>query len=123
MIRATPSGEHQQTVQLWCEFFKSVVGADYTVTAKDGLAVKAMLKSGLTPGGIIDLARKAQKLDDKFLVEQAITLPGLNGSLNKIQAALKVGGGTKLPTKATKSESEMVSQLELNALAKQKGTK
>ncbi len=119
---AVPSGDHQHAIKLWCSFYKKLVGEDYVVTAKDGAAVKALLKAGLTPEGIIDLARKARSLGDPFLAKQAVTLAGLRGSLNPIRAALATPSGSgSLPIKPSKGADEMISSLERDYLTKHGG--
>jgi len=94
----TPVDEHKRAIALFTEAHLQDVGSKYVfVGARDGKAVKMLLKAGATPERIVEVARAAWKLAGQFPFTSAGSLSGLYSKWNEITAALSRRGDRAVP--------------------------
>ncbi|MGE0156776.1 MAG: hypothetical protein AB7T17_07095 [Geobacter sp.] len=79
-----PSGDHQLVVSWWCMAYRRTTGKPYTIAAKDGAAVKALLRDHDLQTVVL-AACFLLMTDDQFLRRNR-TLPMLLSSINRIHS-------------------------------------
>jgi phage replication O-like protein O len=88
---ASSAGDHfhQELISKWCEGYQKHFSRAYKfMGGRDGKAAKELIKTGLTPDGIMLVAEKAWRNQVGFFCKSAVTLHGLNDRWNEIQAEL-----------------------------------
>lgn len=71
---------------LWKLMYKQDFGVDYVFQGRDGRAAADLMKFGMSPEELIDIARKAWTMRDKFFCKNAVSLPGFVSQFNSIRA-------------------------------------
>lgn len=97
-------GEHGAFVEGWCQNYESAHKVKYQfIGGRDGKAVKELLKMNILRIDLLEIAKKAWALPDKFLNQRAKTVYGFLENFNAIQAAITVGVPAGQPSASMKA--------------------
>ncbi len=82
---------------LWKIGYKEAFGVEYAFQPKDGVAAAGLLKSsGMTPEALVEVARKAWGMREKFYCKNSVSLPSFFSQFNSIRS--EIGGLKAAPS-------------------------